>query len=129
MAKDLTRDLDDYLKARKRATGIKDFFTRLKNRITPSPKPDIVLPEDMEVYDERATKPFLERIFSKHDPPKELLIRAQLEAEDAKDDLKEVSKIALHIIKQLPDEHLRPFRQSEEFARLKHILKKHELIK
>jgi len=44
-------------------------------------------------------------------------------------DLKATAKIALYVIKQLPPEQLREFKNSSDFSELKSILKKHELIK
>ena len=55
---------------------------------------------------------------------KELVVK-----EETLQDLKEVSKIALKAIKQLPQETLAEFKQSPDFQTLKEILKKRNLIK
>ena len=44
-------------------------------------------------------------------------------------DLKEIAKIALFVIKQLPPEQLQEFKNSSDFADLKQILQKYRLIK
>jgi len=49
--------------------------------------------------------------------------------EMAQKDLREISKIALVAIKKLPEEDRKEFKESSEFASLKKILKKHDLIK
>ncbi len=44
-------------------------------------------------------------------------------------DMKEMAKIALYAIKQLPPEELQEFKKSSDFADLKQILQKYKLIK
>ncbi len=46
-----------------------------------------------------------------------------------KDDLKEISKIALKIIKNLPKEKIDSFKNTEDFAKFKTILRKNDMIK
>ena len=101
----------------------------------PKKGPDHVeLPEEVEVYHEGPPKParkenVLTKFFNKEEPANEELVRTKMQAEDAVTDIKEISKIALNMIRQLPDEQLRGFKQSPDFDRLKTILKKHDLIK
>jgi len=45
------------------------------------------------------------------------------------DDMKEIAKISLSIIKLLPPEKIITFKSSNEFSKLKDILSKHKLIK
>ena len=129
------RDMKEYLRTRKRAgfnlkSLVQDFF--------PKKKPEQVeLHEEVEVYEESSKQPLGQRVkekvltkfFKKEEPAEEEIMRTKMEAEDAISDMKEVSKIALGVVKQLPDEQLREFKQSEDFEKLKTILKKHELIK
>jgi hypothetical protein len=94
----------------------------------------VELPEEVEVYHEEAPKPapkehILTKFFKKEEPVQEELLRTKMQAEDAVTDMKEIAKIALSMIKQLPDEQLRTFKQSPDFDKMKSILKKHELIK
>lgn len=132
MKEDFERDLDDYLQARKRARfDIKRFLKQL----VPEKQPARVdVPEDVEVYEQQDQpaqqpkgQPFLKKFFKKEDA--EELARSNMKAEDAIADLKEVSKITLNIIKELPDDNLMHVKQSPDFERLKTILKKHDLIK
>jgi len=44
-------------------------------------------------------------------------------------DMRDVAKIALYLIKQLPPERLKEFKQSSDFTDLKEILKKYNFIK
>ncbi|RMD57678.1 hypothetical protein D6825_03275 [Candidatus Woesearchaeota archaeon] len=67
------------------------------------------------------------RIFKKDESEK--ISELEDQKKQAVEDLKEVAKIALKAIKQLPEEDLRFFKTSPDFARLKSILEKHKLIK
>jgi hypothetical protein len=134
MGKDeFERDLDEYLGARKRARlDVKKFI----KRFIPKPKPKVELHEKVEVYEEEGKpkregikKKILDKLLIKQEPPSEELLRAKMQAEDAVADMREVAKIALKMIKELPDDHLRKFKDSPDFADLKNLLKKHELIK
>jgi len=136
MGKDeISRDLDDYLRARKKSSlSITNLLDNINERIKKirAPKPKVEIPQEVEVYDEpvpkEEKKPFYQKFFGKGSTEEEL-IRARMQAQDAIDDIKEISKISLKMIKELPDEHLRKFKESPEFEKLKSILKKHELIK
>lgn len=123
------KDLDEYLHARKRS-GIN--LKALLDRLTPKPKPKpIVIPEQVEVYDTQS-KPkenFVKKLFKREQKQDASLLQAELRAEDAISDMKEMAKISLGILRQLPDDQLRTFKNSSDFERLKVILKKHELIK
>lgn len=136
MGKDeISRDLDDYLRARKKSTiSITNLLDSINDKIKKfkTSKPKVDMPEEVEVYDQpipkEPKKPFYHKFFNKENVDEEL-IRARMQAQDAIDDIKEISKISLKMIKELPDEHLRKFKESPEFEKLKTILKKHELIK
>ncbi|HLF54970.1 MAG TPA: hypothetical protein VI612_04580 [Candidatus Nanoarchaeia archaeon] len=130
---DFDKDLEEYLHARKKGARfnidqfIKDFIRKFK----PKPSERVEMPEEIEVYDqkEQPKEGVFAKIFKKEEVSSEELLRTKMAAEDALEDMKEISKIALNAIKQLPDEQLRTFKQSPEFEKLKGILKKHELIK
>jgi len=122
------KDLHEYLRTRKKAGfSIKSLI----KDILPKPKPKTEIPTEVEVYTEEAPKepkqPILQRIFKK-DSTEELL-QAKMQAEDAISDVKEMAKITLSMIKKLPDEQLKAIKSTEEFEKMKTILKKHELIK
>ena len=124
------KDLDAYLNARKRSgLNVKAWLDRLLPK--PSPKP-IQLADDVEVYEKPAPvqkEGFMQKMFKRADKDDVTLLQAELKADDAVSDMKEVAKIALGMLRELPDEQLKTFKHSTEFERLKTILKKHELIK
>jgi len=128
------RDLKEYLKARKKATSfnIKDFI----DEIIKKTKRTVRIPESIQVYGEKEKKEAQEAVkeglfnkMFKKGPVSEELIHVKMKAEDAVDDLKEMAKISLNMIRKLPDEYLRTFKESDDFGKLKILLKKHELIK
>jgi hypothetical protein len=123
---DFEQELDEYISSRKKAS-IKGLIGGIF-----SPKEHKVrMPEDVKVYQSKKERKWslksIGKGFSKKED--EHLIRYRLEAEDAVNDLKEIAKIALLTIKQLPDDQLSMFKQGPEFEKLKAILKKHDLIK
>ncbi len=129
MSREFEKDMEEYLRARKKAGfNIKEILKGL----FPKKQPERVeLHEEVEVYEEEAPKEsVITKLFKKkEEPPHEELLRAKMQADDAVADMKEIAKIALSMIKQLPDEQLRAFKNSPDFEKLKTILKKHELIK
>lgn len=50
-------------------------------------------------------------------------------ADEVKEDLKQISKIALHVLKTMPKREIENFKKTENFENFKTILKKYELIK
>lgn len=81
-----------------------------------------------KINKEPRKKSFLSRIFgfgSKVENDYEILEESKTQAND----LRELAKISLNLIKQLPEEKLIVFRNSEDFAKLKEILKRNELTK
>ena len=142
MAKrDFEKELGEYISARNKGKpfSLKKFISGLV------PKKDEVveIPENIELYsdeeiikiEEEPKEPWLKRIFSidskkeKENQDKSQDIEYKVMAEDAIHDLKSVTKIALETIKELPSNKVKKFRESESFAKMKKILKKHELIK
>lgn len=124
------KDLDAYINARKRSGfNPKAWIDRLLPK--PSPKP-IQLAEDVEVYEKPAPAPkegLMQKWLKRSDKDEVTLLQSELRADDAVSDMKEIAKIALGMLRELPDEQLKTFKHSSEFERLKTILKKHELIK
>ncbi|MBW3018933.1 hypothetical protein KY329_01985 [Candidatus Woesearchaeota archaeon] len=123
---DFEQELDEYISSRKKAS-IKGMLAGI---FGPKEK-KVKMPEDVTVYQSRKEKKFslksLGNAFSKKED--EQLIRYRLEAEDAVSDMKEIAKVALVAIKQLPDDQLAVFKQGPEFEKLKYLLKKHDLIR
>lgn len=123
---DFEQELDEYISSRKKAS-LKGMLTGV---FGPKEK-KVRMPEDVKVYESGKETKFslksLGKAFSKKED--EQLIRYRLEAEDAVTDMKEIAKIALVAIKQLPDDQLTLFKQGPDFEKLKFLLKKHDLIK
>jgi hypothetical protein len=126
---DFERDMREYISARKRARfNIKTF---LQDILPKMPKKAQPMPEEVEVYTEKPIQEqpkesILTKWFKKET---EELTCTKMEAEDTKTDLKEMARITLGMIKQLPDQQLKDIKQSSDFEKLKTILKKHDLIK
>lgn len=79
----------------------------------------------------RKAKLSLREFFSKIWKPvvKEVKKEAkEIESESIRE-MKEISRIALGVIRQLPDEELKKFKLSSDFERLKEILRKNKLIR
>lgn len=125
------RDLDDYLRTRHKARSMKDFITGVIDRIKPQPRPEVELHESVELYEENHHENKRKSFWTKEkeEPANEQLLRAQMQADDAVTDMKEIAKIALKAVKQLPDDKLHDFKQSDDFTKLRTVLKKHDLIK
>lgn len=86
-----------------------------------------------EEYTEEVQNPgwisrLLGRIFVKSREEEELEDAADEIAEDV-NDMKIIAEIATKVMKMLPPEKMKEFKQSEEFHKFKEILKKRELIK
>jgi len=139
MAKrDFDREMEAYISAKRKGKpfSFKDFISK----IIPKHDETVDVPEDVEVYVEQEEikaepvekkEPWLKRIFSikkeKEEPEPE--VEYKLLAEDAVADLKFLTKVTLENIKNLPPDKIKEFKKSDDFDKLKKILKKHELIK
>ncbi len=146
------RELEQYIAQRRKAKiRFPNIFGGIKKNM---PEPE--LPPEIEKYDEGSPAESLQSL-SGEEPEKDIsqksfftkifetlgLVNVEQKTEEipqeklqqilAKDeitqDMKEIAKIALLIIKQLPPEQLSTFKASPEFEKLKELLKKHQLIK
>ncbi len=137
MSKEFDKDMEEYIHARRKAgISLKNLKEILQKLIPKRKLPDhIELHEEVEVYHEKTPQPvhkdsMLSKLFQKKEAPtNEEMLRAKMAVEDTIADIKEISKITLNMIRQLPDEELKKFRQSPDFDKMKTILRKHELIK
>ena len=148
------RELEQYIAQRRRA---KIKFPNIFSWFKPKKKkmPETQLPPEIVKYEEGSPAEPLETLPGEEEelPKKGVFTKIletlglvtvekkgpeQVPAEEvqkllAKDELgqdtKEIAKIALSVIKQLPPEQLSAFKASPEFARLKELLRKHQLIK
>src|SRR3989344_4786316 len=114
-------ELERYLHARRRPkVNVREFLGKFWR----GSKPDRIDPETgVEIYDKPSV---MQRVKEKKDS---VVAHFSSHSTAPTEDMKEVAKIALGVIRQLPDEELRKFKQSSDFEKLKEILKKHELIK
>lgn len=111
------KELDDYLSGRNRnsITGfVKNIFGKKKN---------VEVPEEVEVYQTEKKSLFSKVFHKEHKEPE------YEHSDETIEDMKEIAKIALIAIKQLPDETLSTFKKGRDFEKLKDILKKYKLIK
>jgi len=58
-------------------------------------------------------------------------VENQLEpsADETTEDLKEISRISLHVMRQMPSEAISEFKTTPDYEKFKDILRKHKLIK
>jgi len=147
------RELEQYIAQRRKAKG----FPRLFGGFKPKKKMEPELPPEVQKYDETTPaeqpetlpgdeeypekKGFFTKILEgmglvsvegASEKPKDVPaeeVQHMLVKDEVSQDFKEVAKIALSVVKQLPPDQLTGFKSSQEFARLKELLKKHQLIK
>jgi hypothetical protein len=146
------KELDEYIAQRRKAgfkfPNVLKAFARRKKQVN-EPK----LPPEVQKYDETTpAEPYDSLPGEKPEPKPGLFtrllkglgvlqteektedipageVKQMLAKDDVLQDTKEIAKIALAAVKQLPEEQLSAFKSGPEFARLKELLKKHQLIK
>jgi hypothetical protein len=146
------KEMEYYIAQRRKAKGIPGLFGGFK----PKKKMEPELPPEVQKYDETTPaeipetmpgeedypekKGFFTRLLEsmglvsaeKTDKPADVPteeVQRMIAKDEVTQDFKEVAKIALNVVKQLPDDRLTGFKSSQEFVRLKELLKKHQLIK
>ena len=118
---DFDVELEKYLDARKRSrTSIRDILARLW-------PPRKVRDVEQSFVSEK--KSVIDLVKEKKEQVVAKFKSKDVSAIDHSADIKEVAKIALRVIRRLPDEELKRFKESAEFEQLKEILRKHELIR
>lgn len=151
------RELEQYIAQRRKAKiKFPNIFAVFKPKKKKMPAPE--LPPEIQKYDEGTPaeppeplpgeepaeaaaprKGFFTRLLEgiglvtvEEKKPEEIPaeeVQKLLAQDDIIQDTKEIAKIALSVIKQLPPDQLQAFKASPEFSRLKELLKKHQLIK
>ncbi len=133
---DFDRELDEYLSERKKTRVLHNIMQGLRResgkiKLNPSLETyDISIQEHVSSQKEAEVKPkkgFLARLFSPVEEEEEINMAEQLNA--MRRDMKQLAKITLDAIKKMPPQEVTAFKQSDDFAVLKEILKKHSLIK
>lgn len=130
MAKDeFKAELDDYLAERKTEPILAQIFRKREKSDEPPIEEDYPL-EDVGSQESWWTR-FSKRFSSQkeHQEHDEEVLVEDLPKDELRDDFKEMSKITLQVMKQLPEKELHRLKQGPQFARFKEILKKHNLIK
>ncbi len=137
------RDLKDYLSSRKRSSSFGEILKfkskpKMEHVTEAGHSEDETVSEFIEEEYEQK-KGFFKRLFSdifkdtkkkdSFEEAEEDKVKQTLEKEEVLKDMKELARISLSVIKQLPPEIIHDFRNSEDFSKLKEILKKHGLIK
>ena len=136
---DFEKDLDEYISERRKSRFLHNVVQGLRSHQTkiqlnpeletydrpfePEPKPQ---PNGHNFVEAPRKKGMLGWLFSSE--PDEDLQKLNLQL-IPKDDLKEVARITLDIVKKLPPQELVAFKQSQSFVILKDTLKRHNLIK
>ena len=132
-AKQLHRDMNSYLSQRK-----KDSWSEKKEKPILHP---IVHPYKKEEPMEQAKSPmeqeyekkgwfsgFMSKLFGEEAQPADEAAPAA-PANDAVADLKEVARISLQVMKKMPADLVREFKESPDYEKFKAILRKHNLAK
>ncbi|MBI4139561.1 hypothetical protein HY483_01220 [Candidatus Woesearchaeota archaeon] len=91
--------------------------------------------ESQEYKEASQKKTFLHKIFGglRKNPSKEEAEKVEdmvvKQETDAAQDIQELARITLRVLKHLPDEELAEYKSSEDFDRMKDLLRKHKIIK
>ncbi|MBD3318825.1 hypothetical protein GF342_02860 [Candidatus Woesearchaeota archaeon] len=126
---EFNKDMDSYIKKRRKYPAQET----VSRREEPEPEPYEEPVEETldEPLDEEPRQGFFSRLrkfFSGDEEPEEDFEEPEPDNEYLTD-IKELGRITLHVIKQLPDEQLTHFKNSDRFSQFKHILEKHGLVK
>jgi hypothetical protein len=144
------KEMDQYIAQRRKANFTFSLFGKKPKQVKMEP----AMPPEVQKYDESSPAEPLETIPGEEMPAKKGMFTRLLESvglvaseekkpesipaaevehmlvkDELMQDTKEIAKIALAAIKHLPAETLSAFKSGPEFARLKELLKKHQLIK
>jgi hypothetical protein len=138
--KQIRREMDSYLSQRKK-TGSWSLFKKepqpaLHPAVHPYKKEETVEPKlehPMEQEYESQSKKgwfsgFMSKLFGEdvEEAPAET---SQVMNDDTLTDLKEIARISLAAMKQMPGDAIREFKETPDYDKFKMILRKHKLIK
>jgi hypothetical protein len=130
---EFNRDLEEYISEKKKSRVLHNIMQSIKMesskiKLNPSLETyDAPAPQQISSQNEeqKPKKGFLARLFSPEE--EEPNMAEQLNA--MRSDMKQLAKITLDVIKKMPPQEVVAFKQSDDFAVLKELLKKHSLIK
>ena len=132
---ELKREIEGYISERRKGSGL------FKNLFKQEPKKEEPLHPTVKPYEEERAGPasemekeyeqeqkkgFFASIFGGFTAKEEEPAKTDSEAEQ---DLKEIARISLHMLKQMPGELIHNFKQTPDYERFKELLRKHQLIK
>lgn|SRR3989338_1434357 len=153
---EVSRDLDSYIAQRRKGEGWGWFGKqeeskgRLNVKMEPGQEQESVVTQQESVvqepvveeqslqkeYKETSEKrSFFHKVFSglKRHPSHQNMEKAEdtiIQEETGNvQDLQELARIALRVMKKLPPEELTEYKSSEDFERMKELLRKHKIIK
>ncbi len=117
------REMEEYLRARKRAGfNIKAFFQNL----LPKKHEKVEMPEEVEVYEEESKQEpkegMLAKLFKKEEPLNEELLRTRMQVEDMTEDMKEISREKVTLLKLKKDT------PDNKIEKIKNFLVKNDLF-
>ncbi|HSU72605.1 MAG TPA: hypothetical protein VLJ21_02035 [Candidatus Binatia bacterium] len=134
--KQLRRDMDSYLSQRKK--GGWSLFKKSEPALHPTvqpykkeePKVEQLQPMEQE-YESQSKKGwfsgFMNKLFGEE--TQEMPVEESMPVSDTSADLKELARIALQVMKQMPGDQIRDFKETPDYEKFKNILRKHKLIK
>ncbi len=155
---EVSRELDSYLSQRKSGGGWKEWFSssdeqpqgrlnikgsqmaqQVQEPVVQEQEPQAVQiseKQDSKEYKEASQKrTFLHKIFGglRKNPSAEEAAKVEEivvgQETEVVQDIQELARITLRVLKHLPDEELAEYKSSEDFDRMKDLLRKHKIIK
>ncbi|MBI4451255.1 hypothetical protein HY642_04740 [Candidatus Woesearchaeota archaeon] len=129
----VNEELERYIASRKKRTPWTGVFASREKKMEPTVQPykeEQVSEEEYEqgkgFFAKMAEKLFGEKPAAE---PAQIEVQPEIDAGEILSDMKELSRISLSIIKQLPPEQVQELKQTQDFERFKEILRKHKIIK
>lgn len=144
----LRREMDHYLTGRRKLEGGGSWFSqktqpqpdlhptihsyKTKEQAKESEKPEqSPMEADYETGKKGWISGFVGKLFGAEGEVTSEDVNAQLAPghEETMEDLKEVARISLHVMRQMPGDAIAEFKETSDYERFKDILRKHKLIK
>ncbi|MBI4145184.1 hypothetical protein HY493_03180 [Candidatus Woesearchaeota archaeon] len=139
--KQLRREMDTYISQRRKSEGWSMFKKQAQPALHPTVQPykkEEPMQAPVETEYEQSKKGwfsgFMNKLFGEEQPSEDV---PQSEAqsqmapshEETINDLKEIARISLGVMKQMPGEAVREFKATPDYEKFKDILRKHKLIR
>ncbi|MEK6849865.1 MAG: hypothetical protein AABY01_04845 [Nanoarchaeota archaeon] len=132
--KQLKKDMESYISTRRKSdwSFTKPFHPTIQEY---KPKQEESAVENTEVTEKKgwfskvSSKIFGEAADEATEDVPAAQVHSQISSSETHTDLKELARISLGVMKQMPGEQIHEFKQSPDYDKFKTILKKHNLIK